>query len=350
MALRTIALPPQLLLLGIERGLVGPLENSPMPVKEMDVERTSSFGTETEDKTEQKTKSDELTNDRNELAHGQQVQVVPHPHFRKADSRNESIRATNHANESHEERRRAIRHARVVNLEEGFELQTANGVPIARDGVIAFVASEILSERDQSAYLLAKRFLDIVLSLLAIALLSPVMITIAVLIKLQDGGPIFYVHRRVGELGREFTFLKFRSMCIDADQLLAKLSKDNEHADSRTFKMKDDPRITWVGKWLRRTSLDESPQLFNILMGDMTLVGPRPPLPSEVVQYSAYDLQRLAVRPGLTCIWQVSGRSKLPFPEQLEMDLEYIRTRSTWLDLKLMAKTVPAVLKADGAY
>ncbi|PQO45978.1 glycosyl transferase [Blastopirellula marina] len=204
--------------------------------------------------------------------------------------------------------------------------------------------------KDAPVYLAAKRAIDVVGSLLAILVATPVMLAAAILIKTCDWGPVFYVHRRVGRGGQEFTCLKFRSMHVNADAALQELMSQNQHSDHRTFKMQDDPRITWIGKWLRKTSLDELPQLFNVLSGQMSLVGPRPPVPSEVSKYSERDLRRLAVKPGLTCIWQVSGRSRIPFPQQLEMDIEYIESRSLWLDLKLLARTVPAVLTADGAY
>lgn len=203
---------------------------------------------------------------------------------------------------------------------------------------------------DGIAYNLAKRVLDVAISVTLLVLLSPVLLASAILVKLTDGGAIFYPHTRVGEGGNEFTCYKFRSMVVNAEQMKANLAFFNSHDDQRTFKIPDDPRVTWIGRWMRRTSVDELPQLWNVLKGDMSVVGPRPPVCSEVEQYSWDDMQRLAVKPGLTCIWQVSGRSRLPFPEQLRMDLEYIEKRSLALDLKLIALTVPAVLSADGAY
>jgi lipopolysaccharide/colanic/teichoic acid biosynthesis glycosyltransferase len=200
------------------------------------------------------------------------------------------------------------------------------------------------------AYAAAKRALDVAVSAGLIVLLSPVLAAIAAIIKWQDGGPVFYRHMRVGRGGREFPCFKFRSMAVDAERVMSQLRERNDHADGRTFKMANDPRITAFGRLLRRSSLDELPQLLNVLRGEMSLVGPRPPLPSEVAQYSPTDMKRLAVKPGITCIWQVSGRSKLPFPEQLRLDLQYIQQQSLLLDLKLLARTVPAVLSADGAY
>lgn len=199
-------------------------------------------------------------------------------------------------------------------------------------------------------YLFAKRATDIIGSLFVLTLLSPVIAVIAALIKFSDGGPVFYPHVRVGKWGREFRCLKFRTMVVNADHLKPEIAHLNTHEDERTFKVPDDPRITRIGRLLRRSSLDEVPQLWNVLKGSMSLVGPRPPVVQEVELYDLDDMQRLMVKPGLTCIWQVSGRSRLPFPKQLELDLAYIQNRTYWLDLKLMLKTIPAVFSADGAY
>jgi lipopolysaccharide/colanic/teichoic acid biosynthesis glycosyltransferase len=199
-------------------------------------------------------------------------------------------------------------------------------------------------------YLASKRGLDIAGALFAIVLFAPVMLLAALLIKISDWGPVFFVQRRVGLNGREFNCIKFRSMIVGADKLQVHLEFHNAHDDPRTFKMPEDPRVNWIGRWLRRTSVDEMPQLFNVLIGDMSLVGPRPPVPGEVEQYDWDDFRRLEVKPGLTCIWQVSGRSRLPFSEQLRLDLQYIENRSLWLDMKLIFLTLPAVFSADGAY
>src|SRR5262249_45903656 len=150
--------------------------------------------------------------------------------------------------------------------------------------------------------------------------------------------------------GREFTCYKFRTMVPNADEMKPNVLHMNHHDDDRTFKVPHDPRLTWFGRWLRRASIDEVPQLWNVVKSDMSLVGPRPPIPEEVERYSLADKRRLVVKPGLTCIWQVSGRSELAFPIQLRLDLEYIETRSLWLDLKLIVLTIPAVLSARGAY
>lgn len=201
-----------------------------------------------------------------------------------------------------------------------------------------------------SIYVIVKRLTDIVGSFLGLVLLSPVIAVFAILIKLSDGGPVFYPHVRVGKWGREFRCMKFRTMVVNAEHLKPKIAHLNTHDDDRTFKIPDDPRVTRIGRFLRRTSMDELPQLWNILLGHMSLVGPRPPVPLEVERYDLDDMQRLFVKPGLTCIWQVSGRSRVPFPQQLEMDLAYIQNRSFWLDMKLILQTLPAVLSADGAY
>jgi lipopolysaccharide/colanic/teichoic acid biosynthesis glycosyltransferase len=203
---------------------------------------------------------------------------------------------------------------------------------------------------ESALYSFAKRATDVVGSLLALVALSPLLAVIASLIKLSDGGPVFYPHTRVGKWGREFRCLKFRTMVVNADHLKPEIAHLNTHEDDRTFKVPDDPRITRIGRFLRRTSLDEVPQLWNVLRGYMSIVGPRPPVVQEVERYDLDDMQRLMVKPGLTCIWQVSGRSRLPFSKQLEMDMAYIQNRSYWFDLKLMLKTLPAVLSADGAY
>ena len=198
-------------------------------------------------------------------------------------------------------------------------------------------------------YHAAKRAIDIFGSLFGLVVLSPVFLVVAVLIKLQDGGPVLFRQKRVGQNGHPFWFYKFRSMVPNAEALKKSLLSKNDHADPRTFKMKDDPRVTPVGKIIRRLSLDELPQLFNVLIGDMSLVGPRPATIREFQQYTNSDKARVVVRPGLTCIWQVSGRGNLDFGEQLQLDLIYIERRSLWLDGYLLLRTIPAVLSGDGA-
>ncbi len=197
---------------------------------------------------------------------------------------------------------------------------------------------------------LLKRAIDIFGSLTILTLGLPFFIVLAFLIKLTDGGPILFWQTRVGFRGREFPFPKFRSMCVNAEELKARLMEDNDHADSITFKMKRDPRITWIGRFIRKASIDELPQLWCVLKGEMSLVGPRPPVPIEVEQYTLADRRRLEAIPGLTCIWQVKGRGDIPFDEQVELDVQYIESQSFWLDLKLLFMTIPAVLFGKGAY
>jgi lipopolysaccharide/colanic/teichoic acid biosynthesis glycosyltransferase len=194
-----------------------------------------------------------------------------------------------------------------------------------------------------------KRVLDLAGAVIGALLLAPVILAISISIKLNTPGPVLYRSRRVGEGGRVFSFLKFRSMVCNAEMLREELLHLNE-ADGPVFKISHDPRITRVGAILRRTSLDELPQLWNVLRGDMSLVGPRPPIPEEVRQYQAWQLRRLSVRPGLTCLWQISGRSLVGFGEWMRMDLEYVDRRSLSLDLSILLRTVPAVLSGKGAY
>ena len=195
-----------------------------------------------------------------------------------------------------------------------------------------------------------KRGLDVAGSLAAIILLLPLFIAIAIWIKLDSPGPLIYRQVRIGQYGRPFYFYKFRSMYIDSEARRAALERENESADGVIFKMKNDPRITRCGRFIRKYSIDEAPQFFNVLLGDMSLVGPRPPLPAEVAQYSLDARKRLDILPGITCIWQISGRSDIPFREQVVMDQEYIRRQSLWKDVLILFRTIPAVLAGKGAY
>jgi lipopolysaccharide/colanic/teichoic acid biosynthesis glycosyltransferase len=195
-----------------------------------------------------------------------------------------------------------------------------------------------------------KRSLDIIVASTALLALSPLLLTVMALIKQEDGGPVFFFQIRVGARGRPFSMWKFRSMVCNADVLKEQLLASNEMQGGITFKMKNDPRVTRVGQWIRKFSVDELPQIWNVFVGEMSVVGPRPPVPKEVAQYSPEDRQRLLAKPGLTCFWQVGGRSKIDFDGQVRLDLEYIRSRSFWVDVKLLLKTVPAVLMGDGAY
>ena len=195
-----------------------------------------------------------------------------------------------------------------------------------------------------------KRTMDILLALLAFILGSPLFLITAVLVKITSPGPIIFSQIRVGRYGRHFKFYKFRSMYIDAEARKAELMKHNESKDGVIFKMKHDPRITPVGRFIRKFSIDELPQLFNVILGDMSLVGPRPPLPSEVRYYTLEERKRLNVRPGITCLWQVSGRSELPFQQQMALDKQYISSRSAWNDFLILLKTIPAILSGKGAW
>lgn len=194
-----------------------------------------------------------------------------------------------------------------------------------------------------------KRALDILGSLAAISILGPFLLLIGLLVCLEDGGPAIFAQTRVGKHGREFKMYKFRSMRTDAEAQLKELLAKNQHAEGVTFKLKNDPRLTRLGKWLRKFSADELPQFFNVLKGDMSLVGPRPPVPREVACYSLADRRRLAIKPGITCIWQISGRSEIDFSGQVKLDVKYIENWTIATDLKILALTVPAVLFGKGA-
>ena len=195
-----------------------------------------------------------------------------------------------------------------------------------------------------------KRLLDILGSSAGLILLTPLFTLVALAIVIEDGMPIFFVQTRVGQYGRQFKFYKFRSMLRNAEKMKDDLVKQNESGDGVIFKMKKDPRITRVGQFIRRFSIDEMPQFFNVLIGDLALVGPRPPVPREVAEYTLEERKRLYAKPGLTCLWQIQGRSEIPFKEQVRLDLEYIQSQSLAKDIVIMLKTVPAVLSGRGAY
>lgn len=202
---------------------------------------------------------------------------------------------------------------------------------------------------EKKFYNLVKRVFDFSVALVFVVLFFWLFVGIAIAIKIDDGGPVFYVSNRVGLFGKEFRFYKFRSMRTDADEMFESIQDQNE-TSGELFKMKNDPRVTRVGRFLRKTSLDELPQFFNILKGDISFVGPRSPLPREVENYTDYSMQRLSVIGGLSCYWQISGRSQIDFSGMVELDYKYIRERSFLTDLKILFLTVPAVLKGDGAY
>ncbi len=196
----------------------------------------------------------------------------------------------------------------------------------------------------------AKRALDLLVAGAAVLALSPLLALTALAIRLESPGPVLFFQTRVGLRGRHFAMIKFRSMRIGAEAEKAALAADNESGDGVIFKMRRDPRITRVGAFIRRFSIDELPQILNVLRGDMTIVGPRPPVPSEVAQYTNSERKRLQGKPGLTCLWQIGGRSDLAFQQQVELDLEYLATQDLSQDIKIIAKTLPAVLSGRGAY
>ncbi len=194
-----------------------------------------------------------------------------------------------------------------------------------------------------------KRLSDIVVAAISLVIASPIMALVAILIKWDSPGPVLFPQVRVGRDGRLFTLYKFRSMVVGADEAKDRLRDLNE-ASGPLFKIRDDPRLTRVGRWLRRLSIDELPQLWNVLKGDMSLVGPRPPVPAEVDQYQPWHRKRLLISPGVTGLWQVSGRSKLTFDEMVMLDLFYAENWSLWLDFKIMLRTIPTVIMGTGAY
>lgn len=197
---------------------------------------------------------------------------------------------------------------------------------------------EVLTKGESIAYKFLKRTLDIVLSAIGLVILSPVLLIVAILIKLESSGPVIFAQKRVGLNSKEFKMYKFRSMVQNAEELKEKLAKQNEMSGPM-FKIKEDPRVTKVGKFIRKNSIDELPQLINVLKGEMSLVGPRPSLPKEVEKFEPWMLKRLDVKPGLTCYWQVSGRNNIDFFEWMKLDLQYVNDRGFLLDLKLIFKT-----------
>jgi lipopolysaccharide/colanic/teichoic acid biosynthesis glycosyltransferase len=203
---------------------------------------------------------------------------------------------------------------------------------------------------ERGFYLLfGKRLLDVLGASIGLVLASPILLVAAVAIKLESRGPLIYRSTRIGRGARPFPFFKLRSMVDGADRHRHTLAHLNE-TDGPVFKIAADPRVTRVGRLLRVTSIDEIPQLWNVIRGEMSLVGPRPPIAEEVMQYEPWQLRRLDVLPGITCLWQISGRSRIGFQEWMRLDLEYIKHRSFWLDLKILIRTIPAVLSREGAY
>ena len=222
-----------------------------------------------------------------------------------------------------------------------------------RDDMYPVLHEEIyqtFAKPDRRGYFVAKRLVDIVGAVCGLVILTPLLGVVAAKIKIESPKEsVLFKQVRIGKDGRKFCMFKFRSMCSDAEEKLGELLEQNE-IEGAMFKMKEDPRITKIGHFIRRHSIDELPQLWNVLKGDMSLVGPRPPLPREVDQYTPYDKQRLAVMPGCTGLWQISGRSNLSFDEMVELDLEYISNASVGNDVRIMFKTVGVVVWADDAF
>ncbi len=195
---------------------------------------------------------------------------------------------------------------------------------------------QVITEENRLFYNATKRLLDIILSLIGLIIVSPVMLVVAILIKLESSGPIIFSQKRVGLNGKEFSMLKFRSMVQNAEELKEKLQKQNEMSGPM-FKMNEDPRVTKIGRFIRKTSIDELPQLINVLKGEMSLVGPRPSLPKEVAKFESWMLERLNVKPGLTCYWQVSGRNNIDFEDWMKLDIKYVKHSSCCLEIRMLA-------------
>jgi exopolysaccharide biosynthesis polyprenyl glycosylphosphotransferase len=227
----------------------------------------------------------------------------------------------------------------------GYRLDRAR---LAGGGGLAGGYSHFLNVHARPLHLAMKRFFDILLSATALALLSPLLVAVALVVKSTSRGPVLFRQQRVGLHGRMFHMLKFRSMVKSAQALQEKLTGDNEQSGP-VFKIRNDPRVTAVGRFLRKHSIDELPQIVNVLRGDMSIVGPRPAIPGEVARYEAWQLRRLSVRPGLTCVWQVSGRNEIGFLEWMRLDMQYIDRWSFAGDLGLILRTIPVVLTGRGA-
>jgi exopolysaccharide biosynthesis polyprenyl glycosylphosphotransferase len=241
--------------------------------------------------------------------------------------------------------------ARTTTRERAFALSREAPLPVKRaeTRALADVAAEIRPQPRSLGARFAKRAIDLVGAVVGLAVLAPLFAVVALLVRLTSRGPALFVQERCGLGGRRFRFYKFRTMVEDAEEMKADLAHLNEMSGP-IFKIRRDPRITKLGAVLRKTSIDELPQLWNVLKGDMSLVGPRPPIPDEVEYYDARQAQRLSVIPGITGLWQVSGRSSLPdFDHWLELDLQYARRWSLWLDARILCKTVVVVLLAKGA-
>ena len=213
------------------------------------------------------------------------------------------------------------------------------------------LGSNEIQVKEGKIYIFIKRFLDIIGSFLGIIILSPVFLLVALAIKLEDPkGKVIFGHKRLGKNGKKFPCFKFRSMYTYTEEMKKNFTEEQKKEYAETFKLKDDPRVTKVGKFIRKTSLDELPQLFNILRGEMSIVGPRPIVSDELVYYGEYDKFYLAVKPGLTGLWQVSGRSDTSYDERVELDMEYVASRSIYKDIYIILMTVVKVLKREGSY
>jgi lipopolysaccharide/colanic/teichoic acid biosynthesis glycosyltransferase len=230
-----------------------------------------------------------------------------------------------------------------LHLEEGSHRPLIEAISHSSDSGASFEL------KDSKFYEVSKRLFDLMLGILVMILLIPIFPIIAIMIKLDSPGPVFYKQQRVGKGGNLFNFYKFRSMVKGADAEREHV-KDLNEQDGPIFKIKADPRITAVGGFLRSSSLDEIPQILNVLIGNMSMVGPRPPLPSELAGYQSWHRRRLEVKPGITCLWQISGRSHIGFNEWMRLDLEYLKNRSFRTDLLIFLKTLPAVIARKGAY
>lgn len=206
------------------------------------------------------------------------------------------------------------------------------------DNINLGINSDINTRLNKKIYIFFKRIIDVCVSLIGMVLLSPLFLIVGILIKIESKGPVIFSQNRVGLNGKEFKMYKFRSMVVNAEELKGKLREQNEMSGPM-FKIKDDPRITRVGKVIRKTSIDELPQLFNVFLGNMSLVGPRPSLPNEVKEFEPWMTKRLEVKPGITCYWQVMGRNNIDFEDWMKLDVKYVNERNLWLDIKLIFRT-----------
>jgi exopolysaccharide biosynthesis polyprenyl glycosylphosphotransferase len=239
---------------------------------------------------------------------------------------------------------------RALLLRRSYRELAAGGVAWSRRrDVLAMVARRTAWRARVAGGPWIKRALDLVGALALLIVTAPILLAVAIAIKLEDGGPVFFPQVRVGKDGRHFVIFKFRSMVQNAEALKAQLLAQNEMRDGILFKIRKDPRITRVGRLIRKLSLDELPQLFNVVRGDMSLVGPRPPVPSEVARYDPAHRRRLSATPGITCLWQVSGRNEIDFQGQVRLDVQYIERQSLGLDLAILLRTIPAVISGRGA-